>query len=202
MAVRFHENVKTFLVPIEQVHQHPDNPNNGDIDAIVASIELNGFYSVVLAQKSTGYLVAGNHRYAALLALRAKEIPVIWLDIDDDAAYTILVGDNQIAALAEQDQYAVLDILNRLTNNGVNIAAAGFTQNAHRELVAKVRARSHTPLPEDISIDRQLNRGAQVVVYGYYNEDGTVTRFTFGDLPDVVMNFRDHGYAARGGESG
>ena len=83
MSIDFHSSLLDLLVPIEQVQQHPLNPNNGDMDAVVDSILGNGFYNPVVVQRSTGYIVAGNTRYAALLSLVETVIPVVYADIDD-----------------------------------------------------------------------------------------------------------------------
>lgn len=114
-AVRFPKKVEPLLVPIEQVHQHPDNPNNGDLDELIASIQRFGFVTVITADAKTGEIIAGNHRYQALLALGATRIPVLWVDHwgnDDRLGY--LVGDNEIGRRARMDKSALAEILTYL----------------------------------------------------------------------------------------
>jgi len=50
---------------IDSLAHHPENPREGDIGAIVTSIKKNGWFGVVVAQKSSGYILAGNHRIEA-----------------------------------------------------------------------------------------------------------------------------------------
>ena len=50
------------LVAPRALRPHPRNPRRGDVDAIEESIAENGFYGCVVAQRSTGYILAGNHR--------------------------------------------------------------------------------------------------------------------------------------------
>jgi len=73
---------ETKLEPIDAVRPHPRNPREGDVGAIHESIEANGFYGSILAQKSTGFILAGNHRHQAAMQQGATEIPVTWVDVD------------------------------------------------------------------------------------------------------------------------
>lgn len=108
---RFHESVLDLLEPIENVQQHPRNVNMGDVDAIVNSIQRYGFTAPVLAQKSTGYIVAGNHRYAAVHELGGTQIPVIWLDLDDDQALRYMLDDNRSTRLGKDDLGLLYEVL-------------------------------------------------------------------------------------------
>ena len=49
-------------VPLASLKRHPDNPRRGDVKAIALSINKNGFYGAVIVQRSTRYILAGNHR--------------------------------------------------------------------------------------------------------------------------------------------
>lgn len=71
------------LVNVEVLNPHPDNPRQGDVDAIADSIEQNGFFGAIVAQRSTGYVPAGNHRLLAAKRQGLTEVPVVWLDVDD-----------------------------------------------------------------------------------------------------------------------
>lgn len=109
------------LVDIDQISEHPDNPNNGDVDAIDESIEINGWYGVITAQVSTGYILAGNHRYQAAKRRGATHVPVVWQDVDDVTAIRILLADNEIArhAVINRDQVSrLLDQLGTLDGTG------------------------------------------------------------------------------------
>lgn len=107
-------NGKYEEVSIAVLSEHPRNPNQGDIGAIHTSIEANGFYGAVVAQKSSGYILAGNHRYRAAKQAGASTIPVIWLDVDDRQATKILLADNRTAELAHRDEESLSKILQEL----------------------------------------------------------------------------------------
>jgi ParB-like chromosome segregation protein Spo0J len=112
--VQIHPALEPLLVDIDSVSQHPSNPNNGDLEEICASIEINGLYRPVYVQASTGYIVAGNGTWTAAKMLDADQIPVIMLDVDDLTAKRIMLADNKIAALATRDPALELALLKEL----------------------------------------------------------------------------------------
>ena len=112
--VRFHDDLAGLLMPIDDIGQHPDNPNNGDVEAVMSSIETNGMYRPVFVQRSTKWIVAGNHTWQACKELGAAEIPVVWLDVDETEAAKIMLADNRIATLAVPDPGLLLNLLDRL----------------------------------------------------------------------------------------
>jgi len=112
--VRYHDDLQPLLQPIDTVTPHPENPNNGDVDAIIESITVNGMYRPIYAQQATGHIVAGNHTWHACKELGADQIPVVYLNIDHTQALHILLADNRVAALAQPDNALLLDLLQRL----------------------------------------------------------------------------------------
>jgi len=124
--VRYHPALRDLLEPIERVTPHPDNPSNGDEEEIEGSIEANGMYRPVEAQLSTGHILAGNTTYAACLSLGASEIPVIWLDVDDETALRILIGDNEIARKAWVDPGLLNPHLELLQRTAKGLVGTGF----------------------------------------------------------------------------
>lgn len=128
VVVRFHEHLRSRLVPIDRVCQAPGNPNNGDVDSIMESMRVNGVYAGVMAQASTGHILAGNHRYAALLGLGAGEIPVDWLDVSDEAAKRIMLVDNRTTRLGRDNESELLALLRELQETEAGLAGTGFTE--------------------------------------------------------------------------
>lgn len=126
---RFHDSLTDLLVPIDRVEPHPSNPRNGDIDLIAESIEVNGFVAPVIAQKSTGHIIAGNHRYYALLQMQSEVIPVVWLDIDDLAAKRYLVADNRTSDRSTYDYAELTKLLIEIGGSELQLAGTGFSHH-------------------------------------------------------------------------
>ena len=103
---------------LDELHPHPANPRQGDVGAIHQSIEANGFYGAVIVQKSTGYVLAGNHRMQAAAHAGATSLPVIEVDVDDATATRILLADNRTNDLSTYDQDALAALLTQLAKAG------------------------------------------------------------------------------------
>lgn len=101
------------LVPTdgETIRPHPDNARRGNIDAIRQSIRANGFFGALVVQRSTGHILVGNHRFMAARAEELTEVPVIFIDCDDDEAKRILLADNRTSDLGVYDDQQLLELL-------------------------------------------------------------------------------------------
>lgn len=109
----------------DPLKEHPQNPKQGDVEVIGESIDVNGWYGAVVAQKSTGYILAGNHRFRAARQRGAKEIPVIWRDVDDETALKILLVDNESTRKGENDEALVEELLQGLVEVGAGLRGTG-----------------------------------------------------------------------------
>lgn len=97
-------NQEYAIKPVESLRLHPRNAKKGNVEAIGESIEANDFYGAAVVQKSTGYILVGNHRYKAAIEKGMKEIPVLLVDCDDETAERINMADNRIADLGTYDE--------------------------------------------------------------------------------------------------
>lgn len=105
---------KYEIVEVKHLKEHPQNPNRGKTEIIDDSIEQNGWYGAVIAQTSTGYVLAGNHRLRVAKERGWKTLPTIWRDVDDQTALRILLVDNEATRAGEYDQEVLEEILNGL----------------------------------------------------------------------------------------
>jgi len=136
------------LTPIDRLIPHPDNPRRGDVAAIRRSIDASGWFGAVVAQRSTGRILAGNHRWRAARDAGATELPVIWLDVDDARARTILLADNRLADLARYDEPALLAALESARAECGSLAGTGFGPSDLRRLRRTASAEAGTAAPD------------------------------------------------------
>ncbi len=122
------------ITSIEQVTPHPKNPRRSDVGELVASIKANGFYGSVVAQRSTGYILAGNHRVEAALEVGLTEIPVMWIDCSDSQALRILLVDNRSSDTASYDNRGLTEILRELKEDELGLDGTGFDEMALADL--------------------------------------------------------------------
>jgi hypothetical protein len=112
--VRYQDDLVPLMQPIDSVKQNPDNYNQGDLEAISESIEVNGMYRPIYVSRQTNLIVAGNHTWHACKELGAEVIPVIWLDGDQTQMVKTMIADNRTAALARPDESQLLSLLTTL----------------------------------------------------------------------------------------
>lgn len=156
--VRFSPGVEPLLVAIDDLRPADRNPNNGDIDQIAESIVVNGFQVPVIARRDTHEIVAGNHRYYALLRLGARHVPVIWTDMDDTAAMRFLIADNRMARLGRDDPALLLELLHEVEDaTPLGLAGTGFTSEDLSYLTDIIGG----PLELDVDDERDLEAEAQ-----------------------------------------
>jgi len=126
---RIEDSLKPLLYPIDQIAQHPMNPNNGDVDAVVESIQRNGFRDPIGVSTRDGlnYIVEGHTRYAALLSLGATEIPVVWQDFDTEKEeIRYLLAHNRTNRLGKDDLATLQQALVTLDEDQYGLVGTGF----------------------------------------------------------------------------
>jgi DNA modification methylase len=123
-------------VSIDELEPHPANPRQGDVGLIHSLIEENGWYGVIVAQRSSGRILAGNHRWRAAKAAGLEELPVAYLDVDDDRAERILLADNRSNDLASYDDHALADLLQLLTATEPGLLGTGYDGDDLDQLLA------------------------------------------------------------------
>ena len=113
---------------ITELKLHPRNPRKGNVESIRESIEHNGWYGAVLVQKSTGYIIAGNHRVQAAEAAGMKKIPIMEIDCDDTTAVRSLLADHRTNDTATYDDEILADILKGLSEVDGSLLGTGQKQ--------------------------------------------------------------------------
>lgn len=98
-------------VPAQDVQPHPENPREGDVAEIANMIKENGWHGVLVVQRSTGYIVVGNHRYKAGLTLGMDTFPVHYVDVDNAQATRILLADNRASDIATYNDEKLLRLV-------------------------------------------------------------------------------------------
>jgi hypothetical protein len=115
------------VVPLGAVKLHPRNPRKGDLRAVRQSIERNGFVGALVANRRTGHILAGNHRYMAARELGLKEIPVIWVDVPAAREVKILLADNRASDLGSYDKRDLAALLQEVALEG-DLLSTLYTQ--------------------------------------------------------------------------
>lgn len=147
------------LVPVGKLREHPQNPRRGVVEVIDESIEANGWYGAVVAQRSTGYILAGNHRFRVAKKRGAKEIPTIWRDVDDEAAVRILLVDNKSADAGGYDE----ELLDELLSGLETLDGTGYGFDLD-DLLPEEGAEGEEEVEEEVPDDQYTPQYAVIVI--------------------------------------
>jgi site-specific DNA-methyltransferase (adenine-specific) len=131
-------NLTTETVPLDALTPHPRNVRQGDVGAISESLKAHGQYRPIVAQRSTGHILAGNHTFKAAQALGWSEIAVTFLDVSDDQAVRIMLADNRTNDLATYDDAALVEMLRELGETDDGLAGTLFDGDALDEMIDKI----------------------------------------------------------------
>lgn len=131
-------------MPLTDLHPHPQNPRQGDVDQIRLSLQKSGQYRPIIVNRGTHTgreweILAGHHTVLALRGLH-KDYPGTWpadtdvwvVDVDDDTATRILLADNRTADLGEYDDQQLIDLLTHMED----LEGSGYTPDDLNELLA------------------------------------------------------------------
>lgn len=123
-----------LAVSVDDLKPHPRNARQGDVGALTLSLRRFGQVRPVLVQRSTGFVVAGNHVLAAARALGWREVAAAVVDMDDDQALAYLVADNRLSALGYNDDSALVSILTDLAQRDL-LDGTGYDGDAVDDLL-------------------------------------------------------------------
>jgi DNA modification methylase len=137
-------NERYERVPVDAIRTHPKNPRRGDVDVIATSIAKNGFYGAVVVQRSTGYILAGNHRFLAAKKAGLTEVPVLFVDVDDKTARRILLADNRTSDIATYDDGALAALLKELRAEQ-DLLGSGYDDSDVDKLLKELGAKTSEP---------------------------------------------------------
>ncbi|MDX8151103.1 ParB N-terminal domain-containing protein [Patulibacter brassicae] len=144
------KEIVRLAVPVTELRPFARNARRGRVPEIVASLEAHGQYRPVVARKSTGEVLAGNHTLAAVLELGWTHVAATWVDVDDDQAARIVLVDNRTNDVAGYDDQALASLLEDLADTDRELEGTGFDRDALDRLLDKVAGAKPAPEPEPL----------------------------------------------------
>ena len=107
------EKLRSALVPLDQVHQHPRNPRRGDAQEISRSLARFGQVRAILIDEQ-GTIVAGNHTWQAAKLLGWTHVAVVTNRFTPEEAIAYLLADNRLGDQGEYDRAELVAFLEDL----------------------------------------------------------------------------------------
>ena len=129
-------------------NQNPRN-NEAAIDEVAKSIERFGFASPIVARTSDGRVIAGHTRLAAALRLGLEDVPVRFLDIDEQLASALALADNKIGEIATWDDETLGQVLAELEQDGMDLGGLGWDEDELDRILEAANPPQPEPMTED-----------------------------------------------------
>jgi len=125
-------DLKSLVVPIENLTPMSGNPRKGDVEAVKRSYEKFGQRKPLVARRlgisdngfATGTVTAGNHQLEAARALKWKEIAVVFIDEDENTAKAFSLADNRTHDLGTYDENELNALLKEMEAFDADLFAA------------------------------------------------------------------------------
>jgi hypothetical protein len=113
------------------------NPRRNDaaVDVVADSIRRFGFGAPLLARLDGGEIIAGHTRLKAALKLGIDEVPVRYLDLDENEAHTLALADNRAGEIAEWDAAALAGLLREMEASDIGLGGIGWDAAALRDII-------------------------------------------------------------------
>ena len=126
--------METETLLAETLKEYPGNPRKGDIDKIAESLKVNGQYKPIVVQKSTNYVLVGNHTLKAIKKLGWDFVDAVILDVDDVEAKRIVLADNRTSDGSTYDYM----LLNEMLLTLPDLQGTGYDKTALDQLINAV----------------------------------------------------------------
>lgn len=107
---------------------YPENPNRGNVEEIRVSIRENGFWGVLVVQKSRMRIAIGNHRFQAGQKEGMTTFPCQVCDLTDDETRELLLADNRLGEMGTYDQPRLLAALEAVQKKKGSLRGTGFRE--------------------------------------------------------------------------
>jgi len=123
-------------VPVSKLKLNPKNPrkNDDNVQAVVKSMAAFGWTNPILARRANGMVIAGHTRLKAAMAEGLKQVPVVYLDLDENDADVYMVADNKMVENSPWDFPKLADLLVEFDQLDVDLLLTGFSK-AEIELI-------------------------------------------------------------------
>jgi ParB-like chromosome segregation protein Spo0J len=114
-------------IPIKQLKAWGKNPRKNDkaAEKLVKLIEAHGFINPVICTRDNT-IRAGHTRVKAANKAGLKEVPVIYVDMDEEQASAFAIADNKSSQYSEWDFELLKDVFEELDAFNYDLELTGF----------------------------------------------------------------------------
>jgi len=147
------EQLRSLSVPVEELRTLTGNARQGDVEAVMRSLDKFGQRKPIVVQVGTNEIIAGNHTFAAAKRLGWTEIAVVWVEDDDKTAKAFALADNRTSELGGYDNELLAAMIQEVMDEDTDLLlAASYTQDDLAALLSNTGADDllgdELPVPE------------------------------------------------------
>jgi len=178
------QNIAAVYVDPTTLSPWDENPRNNSeaVGKVAKSIERFGFASPIIARKKDGRVIAGHTRLKAALRLNMDEVPVRFMDLDDQASAALALADNRLGEVATWDDDMLKSILDDLAADGVDVQELGFDEDDFARLADEIMEDLEEP---EIVFSEYLDEANNYVVLFFDNSVDWLQAQTHFELKSV-----------------
>jgi DNA modification methylase len=174
-------------VKLHEVKPYPGNARRGDVDLIRGSLRELDQYKDIIVQKSTDFILAGNHTWLAAQAEGRDDIDIAVIDVDDATARKIVAVDNRANDKATYDPADLAALLEGLDGD---FTGTGFDQPDLDKLLDSLAPRDlddggvpPIPVGSDLPAGALFQLGQHRLICGR-NDDPDILQALFEGEPE------------------
>lgn len=135
------EQLQGLCVPVEELRTLTGNARQGDVEAVMRSLDKFGQRKPIVVQVGSNEIIAGNHTFAAAKRLGWTEIAVVWVEDDDTTAKAFALADNRTSELGGYDNDLLAKMIQEVMDEDTDLLlAASYTEDDLAALLANTGA--------------------------------------------------------------
>jgi ParB-like chromosome segregation protein Spo0J len=123
---------------LQPAQYNPRTMTDDAMGRLVKLLDAHGIVDPLIARRSDNMLIGGHQRLKAN-SLRANpdtQVPVVYVDVNDEEAKALNIALNNTKAMGEYDNSILADLLQELDNGEIDVeAATGFAEKDIAELM-------------------------------------------------------------------
>lgn len=135
---------------LKPAEYNPRKIEPGALKALARGIEQFGLVDPLIVRRSDNLVIGGHQRLKVAQKQGMKEVPVVYLDVDDQQAAALNVLLNNPKAQGDWDMPKLADILSDLDANGFDATLTGFDDKEIERFLTYYKGMDGKTDPDDV----------------------------------------------------
>ena len=119
-------DLQPHAIHIDQLHDMEGNPNQGDVEAVAASVHAFGQRKPVIVRRDTNTIEAGHTMVRAIRSLGHEHVAALFYDDDELTAAAFAIADNRTRDLATTHDTALAQLVATIGDSPHLLAATSY----------------------------------------------------------------------------